>query len=444
MSAAAGSALHRAAIAGPGKSTTPDVEPTSAYVWVWSPQATEPVVAGRLTSAGELITFTYGRSYLSRVDASPLYLPELPLVHGPIRPERGLAVASCIRDAGPDAWGQRVILARRVGHLSARHDTGAIGLLSYLLESGSDRIGALDFQASATDYLPRDQHATLEELQTAAERLDAGEVLSPTLADALLRGTSIGGARPKALLHDDEDGRHLIAKFTVASDPFPVEKGEAVAMNLAARVGLNVARTELIETRGKVVLLVERFDRAVGKNGDPHRCMLVSALTLFGLDEMAGRYATYHGLADLIRQRFTEPSATLRELFSRIVFNICVSNTDDHARNHAAFYRFDPHGIDLTLTPAYDICPQPRSGETAEQALAIDRDGRRASRLQLCVDAAHLYQLTAGEARGIIDAQVDTIETEWSDAADAARLTSAERATLWRRQILNPAIHDDL
>ena len=419
-------------------------DPAGAYVWVWLPQASEPVVAGRLRTAGELITFTYGQSYLGRVGAQPLFLPELPLVRGPIRPEGGLSVASCIRDAGPDAWGQRVILARRVGHLNAEHDTGSLGLLSYLLESGSDRIGALDFQTSPTEYVPRTGHATLEELQTAAERLTAGEQLSPALAEALLRGTSIGGARPKALLHDDLGGRQLIAKFEVASDAFPVVKAEAVAMDLAARVGLNVARTELIECRGKSVLLVERFDRAVTAAGHVHRRMLVSALTLLGLDEMAGRYATYYGLADLIRQRFTEPKATLRELFIRIVFNICVSNTDDHARNHSAFYRFDPRGIDLTLTPGYDICPQPRSGESAEQAMAIDRDGRRVSRLKLCVEAAHLYQLTAAEAREIIEAQVSTIEAVWSDAADSARLTTVERAQLWRRQILNPAIHYDL
>ena len=225
--------------------------------------------------------------------------------------------------------------------------------------------------------MPRTQHATLEELHTAAQRLSDGHQLSPALAEALLRGTSIGGARPKAMLRDDPGGRQLIAKFEVSSDAFPVVKAEAVAMDLAARVGLHVARTELIECQGKSVLLVERFDRAVTAGGDVHRRMLVSALTLFGLDEMAGRYATYHGLADIVRARFTEPRATLRELFSRIVFNICVSNTDDHARNHAAFYRLDPRGIDLTLTPGYDICPQPRSGDSAEQALAIDRDGRR-------------------------------------------------------------------
>ncbi|MGL5857084.1 MAG: type II toxin-antitoxin system HipA family toxin [Angustibacter sp.] len=420
-------------------------EPTEAYVWAWLPEQVEPIVVGRLRAAGVLITFTYGRSYLARPQAAPLFLPELPLIRGPIRPARGLSVAGCIRDGGPDAWGQRVILARRLGNLDRAANTGTLGLLTYLLESGSDRIGALDFQDNATRYVPRTADADLEELQTATDRLQAGEPLSPPLADALLRGTSIGGARPKALLRDDRSGRQLIAKFEVASDPYPVVRAEAVAMDLAQRVGLDVARTELVRTRGRSVLLVERFDRVPAPHGvGPQRRMIVSALTLFGLDEMTGRYATYHGLADLVRARFTQPSRTLREVFSRIVFNICVSNTDDHARNHAAFYRPNATGGDLTLTPAYDICPQPRSGDTAQQALAIDRDGRRTSRVELCVQAAHLYHLTAKQARDIIDHQVSTIEAEWRDAADAAQLTALERTLLWRRQILNPAIHYSL
>lgn len=419
-------------------------EPVQAYVWMWRPGAAEPVVVGRLHRAGELISFSYGQSYLSRPDATPIFTPELPLMRGPIRPGAGLAVASCIRDAGPDAWGQRVILARHVGRLTAAADTGSLGLLTCLLESGSDRIGALDFQTSPTTYVPRAVgHATLEDLQSAAARLEAGQELSPALAEALLHGTSIGGARPKALLHDTTRGRFLIAKFAVASDPYPVVKAEAVAMELARRVGLNVAATELVHCAGKSVLLVDRFDRVTTDAG-VERAMLVSALTLFGLDAMAGRYATYHGLADMIRARFTDPEQTLHELFGRIVFNICVSNTDDHARNHAAFYRYDAAGVDLTLTPGYDICPQLRSGDSAEQALAVDRDGRRTSNLGLCVAAAHLYQLTPAQAREIIDHQVGTIEEQWTEAADAATLTAVERGLLWRRQILNPAIHYDL
>lgn len=403
--------------------------PTRAFVWVWLPGAIEPVVAGLLEASGDIVYFNYGRSYLERADAVSLYSPELPLRPGRLRPLDGLRVAGCINDAGPDAWGQRVILHRRFGRDTRDTDPGELSLLTYLLESGSDRIGALDFQASSDSYVPRSGSAPLEEMVQAAERLEAGEPLSPALEAALLHGSSIGGARPKVLLGDG--GRTLIAKLSSRFDPYPVVKAEAVAMELAQRVGLNVAATEMIRCLGHDVLLVERFDRTP-KPGE--RRMMVSALTILHLDEVMGRYATYHGLADVVRAGFTDPKPTLRELFSRIAFNICVGNTDDHARNHSAFW----DGSQLTFTPAYDICPQTRSGGEAAQAMEIGRDGSRWSRLDGCVHAADTYLLTLDEAKDIIDHQLDVIRTQWADAADVALLTEAERRQLWGRQILNP------
>jgi serine/threonine-protein kinase HipA len=263
----------------------------------------------------------------------------------------------------------------------------------------------------------------------AAERLEAGVPFSPALDSALLHGSSIGGARPKVLLDDGD--RKLIAKLSSRSDPYPVVKAEAVAMDLARRVGLIVPAIEVTESVGHDVLLVERFDRTAVAG---QRRMMVSALTILSLDETMARYATYHDLADVIRARFADPKATLRELFSRIVFNICVGNTDDHARNHAAFW----DGSMLSLTPAYDICPQLRSGGEATQAMAIGKDGYRYSRLAGCLPAAGVYLLTSGEAADIIDHQLDLIRGQWNDAADTARLTTAEREQLWGRQILNP------
>jgi serine/threonine-protein kinase HipA len=415
-------------------SELPTREANEAYVWVWLPGATEPVVAGQLMHSGERIAFVYGRSYLARPGAIALYLPELPLRHGRIQPLSGNTIAGCIADAGPDAWGQRVIMHRRFGRDGRDRDPASINTLTYLLESGSDRVGALDFQASATDYVARSSEATLEELQHAANRLEAGEPFSAALDDALLHGSSLGGARPKALL--DAGGRKLIAKFSSATDSYPVVKAEAVAMELARRVGIDVAFTEITSCLGRDVLLVERFDRTAVAG---QRRLVVSALTMLGLHEMIGRYATYHDLADVIRERFANPEATLRELFSRIVFNICVSNTDDHARNHAAFW----DGAQLTLTPAYDICPQLRSGGETAQAMAIGRDGFRASQLAGCVTASETYLLSDSAARAIINHQLDVINNQWIDAADAARLTAAERDQLWGRQILNPyALYD--
>lgn len=416
--------------------------PQEAFVWVWLPGAPDPVPAGRIAVEGEIVTFNYGRRYLDRPDAIPLYLPELPLRRGRQRPRGAMRVAGVIRDAGPDAWGQRVILARHLGRLDRTHDTAELGLLTYLLESGSDRIGALDFQRSPEEYVARTSSATLEEVQAATEKFLAGERFSSDLDEALMRGTSIGGARPKVLLDAEaagRPGRKLIAKLSTQTDPYPVVRAEALAMNLAARVGLDVARTSLTQALGRDVLLVERFDRATREDGRELRRLVVSGLTLLELDEMEGRWATYPDLADLIRARFTEPDATLRELFARIVFNICVSNTDDHARNHAALW----DGERLTLAPAYDVCPQLRSGETAAQAMAIDREGRRQSRFATCVDAAAIYHLTRREAVQIIEHQVTVITEQWDEAAAAAELTAADRDQLWGRQILNPAVHFD-
>lgn len=406
--------------------------PREAYVWVWLPGATSPVVAGRLEATLDIVTFTYGRSYLARDEAISLYEPELPLVAGRTEPPPGMRIASSIRDAGPDAWGQRVILARRVGHLTAQSDTAELDQLTYLLESGSDRIGALDFQASASDYNPRVETAPLADLQMAATALEEGRILPEPVRTALIRGTSVGGARPKVLVEDG--GTPLIAKLSSSSDPYPVVKAEAVGMELARRVGLTVPDTRLIRSLGRDVLLVQRFDRTKVPG---ERRLLVSALTILGFDEMVARYATYSDLATSIRVRFTQPRETLRELFGRIVFNICIGNTDDHARNHAAFW----DGRQLSLTPAYDLCPQMRSGEEAAQAMAIDSKGTRTSQLSVCLNAAHEYHLDAGEAADIVDSQISVITSEWSDAADAACLTELERAQLWGRQILNPFIH---
>lgn len=400
---------------------------------MWLPGRTEPVVSGRIDRAGSRFTFTYGRSYLERDDAVSLYDPELPLRRGRLWPSPGLSVAGVFSDAGPDAWGRRVILGRHLGRLTPADDTDDLGLITYLLESGSDRIGALDFQRSPTTYTPRVSSATLAEMQTAAQRLESGEVITPDLDAALLHGTSIGGARPKVLI--DDGPRRLIAKLSSATDHYPVVKAEGVAMNLARRVGLEVAGVEATTSLGRDVLLVERFDRPTGGG----RRMMVSVLTLLGLNEMVGRHATYPDLADLIRQRFERPQATLHELFSRIVFNICVGNTDDHARNHAAFW----DGGQLRLTPAYDLCPQPRSGGEAAQAMAIGRDQQRRSQLRICRDAAAIYQLTDKAASDIIDHQVTVITEQWNEAADEGRLTAAEKKFLWHRQILNPFIHHD-
>lgn len=415
-----------------------------AFVWVWLPGAVQPVVAGVVERESDRLVFNYGRSYLERPDAIPLYLPELPLTSDVIDPPRGMRVAGCLRDAVPDAWGQQIILAR----LAAAGRDLSDDVLTFMLEAGSDRTGGLDFQDSPTEYLPRDAPAELDELIDAATRFAEGKALNEALSRALLHGTSVGGARPKASLvarRPDSNGdlveRHMIAKFSLSRDPYPVVKAEAVAMNLARRVGLDVAPTELVVRAGRDVLLVDRFDRPGTSGSAPGRLgqrrLIVSALTILELPEEYGRHATYPALADSIRKRFTSPKRTLRELFARVVFNILVSNTDDHARNHAAFW----DGSTLTLTPAYDISPQLRSGETGAQAMAIARDGARASKLAVALRAApDVFAVRREQARQIIDQQVETIRSQWADAADECLLTRADRQLIWKRLILNPGV----
>lgn len=408
-----------------------DLGYSEAYVWVWLPHATQPVVAGRLSKQGQQMVFNYGRSYLARQDAIALYEPELPLRSGVLALLPGLNMPSCIRDASPDAWGRRALINRKLGLKGGGAQQIELDEMTYLLESGSDRIGALDFQKSSTQYVPRlSQNASLEELLTAAEKVERGVPLSSELDQALLHGTSLGGARPKVLLEDGE--RKLIAKFSASNDLYSVVKAEFIAMRLAAKVGLNVASVHLSSALGKDVLLVERFDR-LWADGDWSRRAMVSALTLFELDEMMAAYASYEKLAEIIRHRFRDPKDTLRELFSRIVFNILCGNTDDHARNHAAFW----DGRQLALTPAYDICPQSRSGQQASQAMLI-QGTERTSQVATCIDAASVFLLNRQEAIDIVNHQVKVIEREWQTTCDEAALSEIDRRLFWRRQFLNP------
>src|SRR5271163_2514751 len=320
-----------------------------AFVWVWLPGHTDPVPAGRLhfRRHGRRYAFGYGRSYLDRADAISLYEPELPLRTGWQAPPSNMSIASALRDAGPDSWGQRVILERLHGVAGRDADTADLDQITYFLESGSNRIGGLDFQASPEVYVPRGSSATLDELHAAADTLDQGRELTDELGAALLRGTSIGGARPKALIDVDGrshiakfssasdpypvvnaealalelallrgtsiggarpkalidvDGRSHIAKFSSASDPYPVVNAEALALELALRAGIDTTASFLTESLGRDVLVIERFDRPA----DGGRRIIVSALTMLGLDEMEGRYATYPDLLDVLRRTGTD------------------------------------------------------------------------------------------------------------------------------------------
>jgi len=404
------------------------------YVWIWLPSETTPIIAGKLEADGDTLVFNYGRSYLERIretpQAIPIYEPELPLKAGVLNNLDGLKMPGCIRDSAPDAWGRRVIINKKLGLKGANTDTNSLDELTYLLESGSDRIGALDFQKSPTEYIARSaKNVSMAELMRSAERVEKGEPLTPELDQALYHGSSIGGARPKALI--EEDGTKYIAKFSSDNDLYSVVKAEFIAMRLAALSGINVAPVKMVRAANKDVVLIERFDRQHNGNGWTRKSM-ISALTLFGLDDMMARYASYEHLAEIIRHRFVEPSDTLKELFSRLLFNILCGNTDDHARNHAAFW----DGQHLSLTPAYDICPQGRAGNEAGQAMRIIGENNL-SQFKTCLAAAHNFLLSKDEAYKIFEHQKAVIEKNWQTVCDEAELSEVDRKLFWGRQFLN-------
>lgn len=409
---------------------------STAYVWIWLPNAVDPVVCGRIDLADGLYRFTYGRSYLARKDAIAIWIPELPLGNGVIVPKAPHLIAGALRDAAPDQWGRRVVMNRQFDQRGRDVDTGDLDELNYFLLSGSDRIGALDFQASATEYKPRvQQDPRLADLLNAAGSIEKGVPLSPELEEALRHGTSIGGARPKAQLLDRD--RKLIAKFSSSRDTHNVVKGEFVAMRLAKIIGLNVAEVALAEVEGKDILLVERFDRVKAGNAWLRKPM-ISSLTLQGLDENAARYASYPATAEVLRHRSGSPATDQRELWSRMCFNILVGNTDDHARNHACFW----DGESIRLTPAYDIDPRPRLGREANQAMAVNGGDKR-SLISVALAGSGAFGVSYDEALSIAEWQLHLIHANFRSVASEAGLTKLEQDRLAGSAFLNPYIFED-
>ncbi|QCC76150.1 HipA domain-containing protein [Nocardioides daphniae] len=176
---------------------------------------------------------------------------------------------------------------------------------------------------------------------------------------------------------------------------------------------------------------MRRFDRTPAG----HRRHVVSGLTMAGEDEMAARYVSYPRILEtLIARKATGAPHPGPLLFRRIAFNMAISNFDDHARNHAAFW----DGEHLTLTPAYDLVPTARSGEEGAQAMAYGPHSTdKQSTLRDLVQHHAVYALTRTEALEVVEQTIDTIEAEYDSAADLAEVSRHDRAVMWRRQILN-------
>ena len=409
-----------------------------AYLWLYLPGETEPVVCGIVAFNGQDHVFRYAKSYLQRDNAIPLAPPKCTL--GSLDGEEHILddeLNSAIRDASPDAWGRNILL-REHANAPGKNDNEP-GEIDFLLGAGPDRIGALDATDTPTHYLPKASHAApLEELLEAADRIDQGKPLDDRLDAALNHGTSVGGARPKALLH--ENNEFWIAKFSSSRDATDMVGIESGGMALAELVGINAAETRIVESLNKRVILVRRFDREVAPQGI-HRRHMISAMTLLGLDEYAVRagYSSYLDLADILRQYARDFKSDGAELFRRMVLNILIGNVDDHARNHACFW----DGEFLDLTPAYDICPQPRTGMSSNQAMVIGRWGRQ-SNLQNAVSECERFGLSPDEAREIVEAMTATVRNNWETVFADSGVPEGDRRYLSRATLLSESVFHEL
>ena len=338
--------------------------------------------------------FVYGQSYRRRDDAIALspYMPVDSIVH---RMRLVTDIPRPLADAGPDNWGRRVIEYRTpVAHRTE---------LDYLLSGGGDRIGAFEFTATTAPPPPPASATTYTALQAAAETLERDRPLSHEMEEALQHGTSIGGARPKATAVDED--RSLIVKLSSTTDRYPVVRLEAAGLVLANICGVDTPWMDVINIDGKDALLVERFDRR--HNGTYlERRQILSALSLLNLDEGEHRAATYPALAEVLRRWGAVVDA--QQLYRRMLFNILVGNTDDHAKNHSAFW----DGQLLELTQAYDIVPLPRFNQESNQAMGVGTEGALSS-LRNARSQSASFGLTEAQARQVEEELVVNIAAHW-------------------------------
>lgn len=393
-------------------------------VFIHLPGDTDAVPAGRLTMVeqGTAVTasrFAYGLRYLDRPGALPVDPIALPLSQGrggaELLPPAGLTLLGALRDATPDAWGRRVI------ENWLRAPPNGLPESVYLDHAGPYRSGALDIRETPTSrptggVLP--SLLDLEHLRDAAARVDEGEPIPAHLEMFFAGGPSLGGARPKAVL--TADGFEWIAKFPARNDPFDIPVAEHATLELAREAGLAVPPTRL-ETLadGGQVLLTRRFDREPLARGMGRRHM-VSALTLLAKHVQDSPGSSYAEMAAAISQHGVGGAIApdREELFARMVFNILVSNDDDHLRNHA--FLFDPVGQGWRLSPLYDVVPRPQVAQERMLHLAVGPQGRLAT-LDNALAAGGLFGLLPSDAARIIDRVARSVRS-WRQTFDELRV----------------------
>jgi serine/threonine-protein kinase HipA len=390
---------------------------SECFVYIVLPGETDFVTAGRFrvdTDRHGIATgrFVYGKSYLARKNAVPIDPIELKLAPTTYETRLRKGIFGALRDASPDYWGRRVI-EKHAGKAQ-------LGEVDYLLYSPDDRAGALGFGLGPEPPAPRRQFnrtIDLQKLQDFADRIVADEDL-PQDADAqqaqelLLEGTSMGGARPKAVVEDD--GAFWIAKFNRPDDKWNHARVERSMLELARACGIHTAETRVATIGDRDALLVKRFDRGNAEKGY-RRARMLSALTLLRAEDTHTDRSkwSYVLLAEELRRISDKPKDDALELFRRMCCNALISNSDDHPRNHAVIAMEN----NWRLSPAYDLIPAPQiSIERRDLALSCGDMGRYSHADNLRSQSAR-FLVGADEAKAIIDRMEQTVKDRWYEIA---------------------------
>lgn len=382
-----------------------------------------PVLVGRLwarsRSGRESATFEYDPAWLAHPERFALE-PALTLDAGPLHTRDGHSLFGAFGDSAPDRWG-RMLLRRAEGRKARDENRKARTLTEadYLLGVGDrTRSGALRFSMQEGGPFLAEGDAgqipplvLLPKLLNAALRVTADKESDEDLRLLLAPGSSLGGARPKASIID-RDGQLSIAKFPQHDDQGHATLWEGLALQLAgdAKIRTPVFRNEKIGKRH--ILLLRRFDR----EGE-RRIPFLSAMSMLGAADNEPH--SYLEIADALRRYGARPEADCAELWRRIVFNVLISNTDDHLRNHGFLY--EPGG--WVLAPAYDLNPIPIEIKPRNLSLAID-EGDNAASLDLAFSVAEHFGLKGNEARSIAG-EVGVAVMRWR--AVAARIGISAR-----------------
>jgi serine/threonine-protein kinase HipA len=360
-----------------------------------------PYLAGRLWTRlrknKETATFEYDADWL-RHPARFSLEPALQLGPGPFHTGADIPMFGAVGDSAPDRWGRA--LMRRMERRRAERKGGpprTLHEIDYLLLVDDEaRAGALRFaETMGGPFLRQDDTKRIPPLLDLPRLLSAAEhVLDDKDTDEDLKllfapGSSLGGARPKASVRE-KNGALAIAKFPRHDDEYNVVVWEAVALVLARKAGIEVPDARIEDVGGKPVMVVRRFDR-IGIQRIP----LVSAVSMLGARDNETR--SYMEMADALRQHGAVPKEDIPALWRRMVFNILISNTDDHLRNHAFVYE-GTRG--WRLSAAYDLNPVPVDIKPRVLTTAINEDDTTAS-LDLAFQVAPYFELKDVEARKI-------------------------------------------